>query len=257
MKLHHLFTKRLILRGVLLFLPFLFVSCATGPSGGLLLREGAKFNNDLSLAIKTSDKITITEHSFWEDFKGSEIDVDVRTAPEYTYRSKTLSVAERAYFAAQVDSLSGAKKVYNHEGCMFAPHYTITFYNNGKKTSSAEVSHRCEDFKWKNGSAHAQSKDLFTALNATLKKTGFNPSSNWKKKATDRYNAIQKQKLEDEQAEAEKPQPGEIPVAKPVPGKPGFLFNPYTQNQVDAEGIPSGTKIIDPQDPKARVFKVP
>lgn len=38
------------------------------------------------------------------------------------------------------------------------------------------------------------------------------------------------------------------PTAKHVPGRPGFVFNPYTQNMVDVDGIPSGTKVKDPQD---------
>ncbi len=38
------------------------------------------------------------------------------------------------------------------------------------------------------------------------------------------------------------------PTAKHVPGRPGFVFNPFTQNMVDVDGIPSGTKVRDPQD---------
>ena len=39
-----------------------------------------------------------------------------------------------------------------------------------------------------------------------------------------------------------------IPTAKRVPGRPGFVFNPFTQNMVDVDGIPEGTKVRDPQD---------
>jgi hypothetical protein len=46
--------------------------------------------------------------------------------------------------------------------------------------------------------------------------------------------------------------------AAPVPGKPGFVYNPFTHNQVKVEGIPSGTKVRDPHDTNpAHIFRVP
>ena len=42
--------------------------------------------------------------------------------------------------------------------------------------------------------------------------------------------------------------PGAVPVAKPVPGKPGFVFSPYAPDKgfVDVRGFPSGTQVKDP-----------
>ncbi len=52
--------------------------------------------------------------------------------------------------------------------------------------------------------------------------------------------------------------PKVVKFAAPVPGKDGFVFNPYTHNQVDVRGIPSGTKVRDPHDNNpAHIFKVP
>lgn len=52
--------------------------------------------------------------------------------------------------------------------------------------------------------------------------------------------------------------PAVVKFAAPVPGKDGFVFNPYTHNQVDVRGIPSGTKVRDPHDSNpAHIFKVP
>jgi len=49
-----------------------------------------------------------------------------------------------------------------------------------------------------------------------------------------------------------------VPTAKPVPGKPGMVFNPFTNNHVDVNGIPSGTKVRDPNDSnQAHIFRVP
>ena len=50
---------------------------------------------------------------------------------------------------------------------------------------------------------------------------------------------------------------GEIPYAKPVPGKPGFVFSPYDQYKgyIDVRGFPPGTEVKDPYSQKS--FLVP
>ena len=50
---------------------------------------------------------------------------------------------------------------------------------------------------------------------------------------------------------------GEIPYAKPVPGKPGFVFSPYEQYKgyIDVRGFPPGTEVKDPYSGKS--FLVP
>jgi len=48
------------------------------------------------------------------------------------------------------------------------------------------------------------------------------------------------------------------PTAAAVPGKPGFVFNPYTQNIVDVKGIASGRLCRDPEDANpSHKFRVP
>jgi hypothetical protein len=49
----------------------------------------------------------------------------------------------------------------------------------------------------------------------------------------------------------------QFPVAKPVPGKPGYVFSPYDANggYVDVSGYPSGSKVKDPYSQK--IFLVP
>ena len=55
-----------------------------------------------------------------------------------------------------------------------------------------------------------------------------------------------------------KPPAPTVKYAAPVPGKPGFCYNPWTHNQVDVRGIPSGTRVRDPHDSdRSHVFKVP
>lgn len=45
-----------------------------------------------------------------------------------------------------------------------------------------------------------------------------------------------------------KPKPKKYPTAAAVPGKPGFVFNPYTHNIVDVKGIDAGKLVRDPED---------
>jgi hypothetical protein len=47
-------------------------------------------------------------------------------------------------------------------------------------------------------------------------------------------------------------------TAVAIPGKQGFVFNPFTNNAVDVRAIPAGTLVRDPNDPDAEhKFRVP
>jgi hypothetical protein len=62
-----------------------------------------------------------------------------------------------------------------------------------------------------------------------------------------------------------KPDPNPNPQLKkeyrtgiPIPGKEGFVFNPFTNNPVDVRAIPPGTLVRDPQDSDPdHKFRVP
>lgn len=49
------------------------------------------------------------------------------------------------------------------------------------------------------------------------------------------------------------------PVARPVPGKPGFVFSPFNNKIIDVKDIPSGTLVADPTYPASekKYFRVP
>ncbi|MCW1921574.1 hypothetical protein OKA05_03350 [Luteolibacter arcticus] len=51
----------------------------------------------------------------------------------------------------------------------------------------------------------------------------------------------------------------EIPVARPVPGKPGMVFSPFNNKVIDVKGIPSGRLVADPTYPASekKHFRVP
>jgi hypothetical protein len=52
-------------------------------------------------------------------------------------------------------------------------------------------------------------------------------------------------------------QPTQYPTAKPVPGKPGYVFSPFDANggYVDVNGYTPGSKVKDPYSGK--IFLVP
>jgi hypothetical protein len=55
------------------------------------------------------------------------------------------------------------------------------------------------------------------------------------------------------------PPPVEIPYAKPVPDRPGYVLSPYNKKIVDCQGLARDTLVYDPYDtsePK-RKFRVP
>ena len=62
----------------------------------------------------------------------------------------------------------------------------------------------------------------------------------------------------EEQAEHEIRQQKNHPFGMVLPGRPGFILNPYTNTIVDVRGLPVGTLVRDPRDPvKRRAFRVP
>ena len=50
-----------------------------------------------------------------------------------------------------------------------------------------------------------------------------------------------------------------VPVARAVPGKPGFVFSPFNNKLIDVQGIQSGKMVADPHYPAAekKYFRVP
>ncbi len=55
-----------------------------------------------------------------------------------------------------------------------------------------------------------------------------------------------------------KPKKTNYPTASAVPGKAGFVFNPYTHSIVDVKGIGSGKLVKDPEDADpTHKFRVP
>lgn len=62
-----------------------------------------------------------------------------------------------------------------------------------------------------------------------------------------------------EEPEAVEPEVLEIPVAKPVPDKPGFVVSPFTGKWLDVTGLPAGEVVADPEfsAEEKKYFRVP
>ena len=116
--------------------------------------------------------------------------------------------------------------------------------NSNKKTVSAN-----------NPATNVAKKKVNSTAQNTKKKISkkVNSSTDYNDSVDEATSAVEKK------VEATKPAvPAAAKTASKVPGKEGFVFNPYTHNQVDVRGIPSGTKVRDPHDANpAHIFRVP
>jgi len=51
---------------------------------------------------------------------------------------------------------------------------------------------------------------------------------------------------------------GDYPYGIPIPGKPGYVYSPFTPNRpVDVKGFAPGTEVKDPYTTETRIFLVP
>ena len=231
--------------------------------------NGNLFKADLERAIINSDRIVVLQHSHASDF--SSFISNPSKAPYYSYGSRILSSSAKSSFLNRVRNLSA----YNRAGSstnQFTPHHTIKFYTAGHLKSTMSVCFGCSNVKW-NGSRHTPSQDILRAISPTIANAGFSTNRDWDGLARIEYNSGGRTpgstpqprppvtrptapSLPDPVAPA--PPKPTVPTAKKVPGKPGMVFNPFTNNEVDVNGIPGGTKVRDPHDKnKKHIFKVP
>lgn len=241
--------------------------------------NGAKFKQDLERTIANSDRIVVLQHSHASDFKG--IVASSSKAPYYSYGSRVLSTGAKADFLSRVSHLSAYNsRPSNRE---FEPHHTIKFYSGGRLKSTMLVSFGINEVRW-NGSKHVASQDIMRAIGPVVSNAGYRTSRDWNGLAKIEYSNGRRSSSGTVQSTS-KPKPKSqssnpyskplavdppkptllpapvkptVPTAKAVPGKSGMVFNPFTNNQVDVNGIPSGTKVRDPNDSnQAHIFRVP
>lgn len=72
--------------------------------------------------------------------------------------------------------------------------------------------------------------------------------------------AVEKPPKQAPDAETPKVEPVKpaVPVAKPVPNKPGFVISPYNGKWIDVTGVAPGELMLDPHFPaEKKYFRVP
>jgi hypothetical protein len=90
------------------------------------------------------------------------------------------------------------------------------------------------------------------------------------KRRTDAANAAKARDMDNDPPTVKPDKPAPPKIDKPTPpkttyrtakeivGKPGYVYNPWTNKAVDIRGIPSGELVVDPQDPNPNhKFRVP
>jgi hypothetical protein len=235
----------------------LLSSCASSPAfldpkvnPSIADSESKKYNVALLDAIQNADKIMIKEHSDKIDFFNLIPEFEI--APYYIYALKELNTGEKILFLDDVRKLKGVAKK-DIKDCIFEPHHTIDFYENGLLKSTMRISYKCGDIKW-NGSNLQASQDVFGALTAVINRAGMQTERPWDALAKQQYekeNQVTPPRID--------PNPVGVPTAKWAPGQVGKkVINPYTGRLVDVEGIPASTKVRDPNDPDpTHIFRVP
>jgi len=240
----------------------LFISsCASDPAnvatpGVLKLitieanEEARKYNLVLVNTIENADKIVITEHSHKVDFFGTIPGLE--NTPHYSYARKVLSAGEQVLFLANVRNLKGLAKSEN-TSCLFVPHHTLDFYEEGLLKSSMQICYKCSDITW-NATHYKASEDVFQALTIAITGAGMQTHRTWDEIAKQRYIAENQAKPPGIDLKL-----GGVPVARWAVGERGKkVINPFTGKLVDVEGITANTKVRDPNDKDpAHIFKVP
>ncbi len=208
-------------------------------------KDGSSYKKSLEAAISRADRIVVVEHSHQSDFYG--LVPTTIAVPSYKYGSKDLTPEDKSAMLIDVRRMRSAGKIAN-QNCSIAPHYTIELYEHGRLSSKMKICFQCNDVAW-GGANGIVPADLLSALAPAIRSAGFSTTNDWRVKAASRYTP-----------QEAKPDvnPTGPPTAVKIPGKPGFVYNPFNKNEVDVDGIPPGTKVRDPFDPdQSHIFRVP
>lgn len=129
---------------------------------------------DLMRAVDTADQITVTQHSYRYDAYDSK---EAESYRQVTYAVKELSPRQRKHLSGIVGALpAGIPDAA--PACIFNPHHTFRFFEQGKLTSKLQVCFECPQVRW-----DGSDKELVTALHGELRAyvawIGMHPDANW------------------------------------------------------------------------------
>jgi len=153
----------------------LFVLMAPALAYGHDANDGKRYKEALAKAIRTSDRIVVTEHSDRFDFPMPE--VNRKDLPQFEYGRVELSESAKAKFLKDVEAMD-AKTQDIFPDCIFVPHHTIKFYSGSTLKSTMDICFHCHEIEW-DGSKDIRSKGLWSAITPLIKDAGFHAERDW------------------------------------------------------------------------------
>lgn len=145
------------------------MSANTDPSGSEYLIK-------LAGAIRRSDRIVLTEHSYLYDAYDSRAGKSL-IPNEVVYGSRELGGDQADLFLSTVESLD--PQTQNAvTACIFEPHHTLRFYAEGELVSTMDICFKCSQVKW-DATDLTPPWSLLSGLAATVKDAGFSPERDW------------------------------------------------------------------------------
>lgn len=175
-----------MLKNILALLFALFIVACTKPSATIPEEpdtrpdsgEGRQYISDLAAAIRTADRIIVTEHSNVNDVLDEEKQPHLPENYEpVVYASHELTQDQRSAFLLAVVRL--AQRTQDaFTACIFEPHHTIAFYRAGKQTSAMVICFQCGEVQW-DGTAKVMPWSLVPGLRKLVSGIGMHEKRDW------------------------------------------------------------------------------
>lgn len=166
------------------------LACMMMPAAGAHLRHsgptvvidgegsGAGYQQVLIEAIRTADRIVVTEHSnIFDRHAGARYD-----GPYVVYRSHPLSDDERAALLRRLESIDPHATM--DPMCLFSPHHAIELYAGERRDSTLEICFACGQLEWNAVSAYYPD-ELLVVFKELVVRSGMTPEQNWREKASE------------------------------------------------------------------------
>lgn len=145
--------------------------------------DGQLYINALTDAVLKADRIVVTEHSNIYDVLGSSTqqpsEKDYRPV---IYSTHELSLTERTDFLDFIKKLKPDTQDA-FAACIFEPHHTVTFFQQGRRASTMRICFTCGQVEW-DGSNKTPPWSLIPMLKNMIGKIGMKDERDWNALAT-------------------------------------------------------------------------
>ncbi|MBL8298995.1 MAG: hypothetical protein JNN30_11705 [Rhodanobacteraceae bacterium] len=151
--------------------------------------SGAGFQGLLVDAIRSADRIVVTEHSNLYD---SDNETTERfDGPYFVYASHELAAAERLWLLRAVESADPLAT--QDPMCGFSPHHAVEFYVGGRRDSTLEICFTCDQLQWDAVKAFYPD-ELLPVLRNLIATAGLTADQGWREK----LRTVERDTLKDE-----------------------------------------------------------